>query len=144
MKNSYLKKAVISFALFAFCATIIAFTEIPNPAIKNVVAYLESTANVTQATSISTRVTANAQNGVITTVSSTLAAQSDAEFWVRNNKCSANSQVKVCPVYNDTLSGYPYVFLSQISEDSFKVRIFNADTSDALNGVIRIVYEVSN
>ena len=54
---------------------------------------LYDTANVTQITAISTAVTVNANNGIITTVSSTLGAGSNAAFTVNNSKVLATSRI---------------------------------------------------
>jgi len=55
---------------------------------------LTEKSTVTQATSISTGVTINAQSGVITTVALSTAADTDCgSFTVTNNKCYSNSVV---------------------------------------------------
>jgi len=100
---------------------------------------------VTQGTSITTGVTASAPAGVITTVSSTLAAQASAEFTVTNTFVSSSSVVianLVDYAGTDSTNGIPVVKVDTIGSGSFKVVISNAHATNALSGVLKIGFIV--
>jgi len=79
---------------------------------------------VTQATSISTGVTVNAQSGVITTVSlTTIPGNTSGGFVVTNNKCYANSVVLVNAVNGST--GIAYSYVTAVNDGSFTVYLKN-------------------
>jgi hypothetical protein len=101
---------------------------------------LYHTANVTQGTSITTGVTVNALNGVITTVSSTLAANARTSFTVTNPNVLAGSKILVSVEYDETATGIPVVGVSDIAAGSFKVVLSNAAGTDALNNVVKVHY----
>lgn len=99
---------------------------------------LYDTANVTQGTSITTAVTVNAHNGVITTVSSTLAANARTSFTVNNSNVDAGSKILVSVEYDEAATGIPVVGVSDITLGSFKVVLSNAAGADALNNVVKV------
>lgn len=101
---------------------------------------LYHTANVTQDTSITTGVTVNALNGVITTVSSTLAANTKASFIVTNSNVLAGSKLLVSVEYDEAATGIPVVGVADIAAGSFKVVLSNGAGVDALNNVVKIHY----
>lgn len=104
-----------------------------------------SKSNVTQATSITTGVTVNAHAGIITTVSSTLAAEATAEFTVTNSKVLAGSAVLVSIVdYSGTYgtNGIPVVSVDSIAAGSFKIDLSNVHGTNALAGVVKISFLV--
>jgi hypothetical protein len=101
---------------------------------------LYHTANVTQDTSITTGVTVNALNGVITTVSSTLAANTKASFIVTNSNVLAGSKVLVSVEYDEAATGIPVVGVADIAAGSFKVVLSNGAGVDALNNVVKVHY----
>lgn len=106
---------------------------------------LVTKANVTQGTSITTGVTANGSAGIITTVSSTLAAETTAEFTVTNSSVSASSVVLVSVAdYSGTYgtNGIPVVSVDTIGAGSFKVDLTNTHGTNALNGIVKIAYLV--
>ncbi len=106
---------------------------------------LFSKATVTQATSITTGVTASAPAGVITTVSAALAADASAEFTVTNTFVAATSVVIANVVDyagTDSTNGIPVVKVDTIGAGSFKVVISNAHSANALNGVLKIGFIV--
>lgn len=106
---------------------------------------LVTKANVTQATSITTGVTANGSAGIITTVSSTLAADATAEFTVTNSAVAATSVVLVSIAdYAGTYgtNGIPVVNVDSIAAGSFKVDLSNVHSTNALSGVVKISYLV--
>jgi hypothetical protein len=99
---------------------------------------LYNTGNVTQGTSITTAVTVNALNGVITTVSSTLAANARTSFTVNNDKVVAGSRILVSVEYDEAATGIPVVGVSDITLGSFKVVLSNAAGTDALNNIVKV------
>ena len=101
---------------------------------------LYHTANVTQDTSITTGVTVNALNGVITTVSSTLAANTKASFIVTNSNVLAGSKLLVSVEYDEAATGIPVVGVADIATGSFKVVLSNGAGVDALNNVVKVHY----
>ena len=101
---------------------------------------LYHTANVTQDTSITTGVTVNALNGVITTVSSTLAANTKASFIVTNPNVLAGSKLLVSVEYDEAATGIPVVGVADIAAGSFKVVLSNGAGVDALNNVVKVHY----
>jgi hypothetical protein len=101
---------------------------------------LYHTANVTQDTSITTGVTVNALNGVITTVSSTLAADTKASFIVTNSNVLAGSKILVSVEYDEAATGIPVVGVADIAAGSFKVVLSNGAGVDALNNVVKVHY----
>lgn len=101
---------------------------------------LYNTVNVTQGTSITTTVTANALNGVITTVASTLAAATKTSFTVNNSLVKANSKILVTLQYDEAATGIPVLGISDVVDGSFKVVIANAEATDPLNALVKIHY----
>ena len=99
-------------------------------------------ADVTQATSITNGVTVNAESGVITTVSSTLASNASASFVVTNSKVLASSQVLVSVNYAG--NGIAYATTSAIADGSFTVKLYNVHASAALNAAIGVHFSVIN
>ena len=100
---------------------------------------LYDTANVTQITSITTAVTVNALNGIITTVSSTLAANLKTFFTVTNPNVLAGSKILVSVQYDEVATGIPVVGVSDIAAGSFKVVLSNGGSA-ALNNVVKVHY----
>lgn len=105
---------------------------------------LYDTANVTQLTSITTAVTVDAHNGAITTVASTLAADSKTSFTVNNSTVTSASRILVSVVYDEAATGIPVVGVSDIANGSFKVVISNAAGTDALNAALRVHFIILN
>ncbi len=100
---------------------------------------------VTQATSITTGVTVNATQGVITTVSLTTAASTVAgPFTVTNNKVLATSVVNATIEYANGKTGFPVCLVENVVAGSFNVRLLNASTGAALNDVVKIHFDVIN
>ena len=79
---------------------------------------------VTQATSITTAVTLNKRSGIVTTVSSTLAANAEAEFTVNNSFVESDSVVILTGLYN----GDSHVSLNvkSVADGSFVVVLANS------------------
>lgn len=104
---------------------------------------LYNTGNVTQLTSITTAVTVNALNGVITTVSSTLAADAKTFFTVNNTEVTAASRILVSVQYDEAATSIPVANVSDVAAGSFKIVIGNAGGA-ALNNVIKVHYIIIN
>jgi hypothetical protein len=104
---------------------------------------LYNNANATQLTSITTAVTVDAHNGIITTVSSTLAAATEAVFTVNNPVVTAASRVIVSVEYDEATNGFPLANVADIANGSFKVVLLNAGAA-ALAGVVKIHFIVIN
>jgi len=100
---------------------------------------LYDTANVTQDTSITTAVTVDALNGVITTVSSTLAANAKTFFTVNNTLVGTGSRILVSVQYDEAATGIPVVGVSDIAAGLFKVVLSNGGSA-ALNNVVKVHY----
>ena len=105
---------------------------------------LYRTANVTKLTSITTAVTVNALNGVITTVSSTLAADTKTSFTVNNDLVVAGSRILVSVQYDEAANGIAVVGVADITTGSFKVVLSNSYGTAALNNVVKIHYIILN
>ncbi len=100
---------------------------------------------VTQGTSITTGVTANATKGVITTVSLTTAASTVAgPFVVTNSKVTTSSIVQATVEYATGKTGFPVCLIEAVAAGSFNVRLLNASTGAALNDVVKIHFDVIN
>lgn len=108
----------------------------------NTKATIVTTANVTQASSITSGVTANAEAGIITTVSSTLASNASAVFTVTNSKVLATSKVLVSVQYAG--NGIAYATISAVADGSFNVKLYNVHASAALNAVVAVHFSVIN
>ena len=94
----------------------------------------------TQASSITTGVTLNSTTGVITTVSSTLAAAARAEFVVTNSAV-ANGDIIVCTA--DTAgAGTPVAYASKTAAGSFVMVVENKHASAALDNTVVITFKV--
>jgi hypothetical protein len=98
---------------------------------------------VTQLTSITTAVTLNAFNGVITTVSSTLAANAKTFFTVNNSNVTATSRIIVSAEYDEAATGIVVLGVSDIATGSFKVVLSNGGNA-ALNNVVKVHFMVIN
>ena len=95
-------------------------------------------ANVTQLTAITTAVTVNAHNGIITTVSSTLAGGSNAAFTVNNSKVTTAS--KILLTVDHPGAGIPVLITETITNGSFDIRIYNVSAATAFNNTLEISY----
>jgi hypothetical protein len=104
---------------------------------------LYNTGTVTQLTSITTAVTLDTLNGVITTVSSTLAANAKTFFTVNNSNVTATSIVLVSVQYDEAATGIPVVGISDVATGSFKVVLSNGGNA-ALNNVVKIHFIIIN
>lgn len=100
---------------------------------------------VTQGTSIVTGVTLNSRTGVITTVSTTLAALTATSFVLTNSQIASTSGINAFLMgYSGTLitAGVPYIFASAPGSGSCTINIVNLNALAALNGTITIGFEI--
>lgn len=100
---------------------------------------------ITQDTSITTGVTLNSAVGIVTTVSTTLAAQTAATFTVTNSQVGSTDVVLANIVdYSAAYgtAGLPCISVDNIANGSFDIIVFNADTDTALNGILKIAFSV--
>lgn len=98
---------------------------------------------VTQLTSISTAVTLDACNGVITTVSSTLNPNSTTVFTVNNLNVKTTSTILLSTQYAGAAQGIPAVSVYALSDGSFSIKICNVGAV-VLNDVIKIHFVIIN
>jgi hypothetical protein len=92
---------------------------------------------VTQLTAITTGVTLNKPAGVITTVSSTLAAGSNATFIVTNSFVSSTSVIQLT-VDDSATAGLAKVNVQTVGSGVFSINITNVHATNAFNNVIKI------
>ncbi len=94
---------------------------------------------VTQATSITTAVTLNKRSGIVTTVSSTLAANAEAEFTVNNSFVESDSVIILTGLYD----GNSHVSLNvkSVADGSFIVVLANSG-GVALNATVGVQFLV--
>ena len=94
---------------------------------------------VTQATSITTAVTLNKRSGIVTTVSSTLAANAEAEFTVNNSFVESDSVIILTGLYD----GNSHVSLNvkSVADGSFIVVLANSG-GVALNSTVGVQFLV--
>lgn len=103
--------------------------------------------NVTQLTSLTTGVTANANSGIITTVSATTAAGAVESFTFTNDKLVAGGGSFVIVSlgnYSGTLgtNGTPIVTTDTPALGSVVINVYNAHAANALSGTLEINYLV--
>lgn len=102
-------------------------------------------ATVTQTVDISEGVTLNAKAGIITTQTADALVENVNSFVFTNSYITASSIVLAQVVdYAGTYAtnGLPYVNIDNIAAGSCSVIIANADSSAALNGVLKIAFIV--
>ena len=104
---------------------------------------LYNTGTVTQLTSITTAVTLNTFNGVITSVSSTLAANAKTFFTVNNSNITTTSRIIVSAQYDEAATGIVVLGVSDIAAGTFKVVISNGGNA-ALNNVVKVHFMIIN
>lgn len=96
---------------------------------------------VTQLTSISTGVTVNAPAGVITTVSSTLAAGANATFIVTNSFVNADSVIQLT-VDDSVSAGIAVLNVETVGAGVFSVTVKNIDGAAAFDDVLKVHFVV--
>lgn len=98
---------------------------------------------VTQLTNRTTGVTLNTMCGVITTNTTSLAAEASAEFTVTNSMVAINDGVNVT-VQSGTNGGMTQVMVSTVAAGSFKIKVLNNNVAagTAETGAILINFHV--
>ncbi len=96
---------------------------------------------VTQLTSITTGITLNKAAGVITTVSSTLAAGTNAAFTVSNSLVTANSVI-LLTVDDSATAGIAKLNVQEVTSGSFRINVTNIHGTNAFNNTLNIHYIV--
>jgi len=104
---------------------------------------LYDTGTVTQLISITTTVTLNTFNGVITSVSSTLAANAKTFFTVNNSNVTTASRIIVSAQYDEVATGIVVLGVSDIAAGNFKVVISNGGNA-VLNNVVKVHFMIIN
>ncbi len=98
---------------------------------------------VTQITTTATAVTANGEVGLITCVTSTLAAVTSVTFTVNNTAVDADSVVLLGITNYSGTTGIPNVRVNNcVAGTSFDIIITNAHATAALNGILKIGFEL--
>ena len=100
---------------------------------------LYNSSDGTQITSISNDVDVDGLNGIITTVSSTLAANAKTSFTVNNPNVKTTSKVLVSLQYANTAAGIPVVGVVNVIDGKFGILLANGGNA-ALNAVVKIHY----
>lgn len=97
------------------------------------------TGSVTQTGTITSAVTLNSYNGVITTVSATTAANSTQAtgFVVNNSNVTTSSKILLSVQYAGAANGIPTALVSAITNGAFTIRLGNGGSA-ALNAVVKI------
>ena len=99
--------------------------------------------SVTQGTSTTTGVTANGQTGLITCFTSTLAAATAITFTVTNAATDADSIVLVGITNYSGTTGTPICRVNNcVAGTSFDIVVTNAHASAALNGILKIGFQL--
>jgi hypothetical protein len=98
---------------------------------------------VTQTGSGVTAVTANGQTGLITTVSLVLAAANAGTFTVNNTGTDADSVVIVNITNYSGTTGIPVVRVNNcVAGTSFDIVVWNLHATNALNGILKIAFQL--
>ena len=97
--------------------------------------------SVTQITSASTGVTIDKAAGVITTVTQNIAAASEVQFTVTNDKCKA-TDVPVVAIRSGTVGGTTIANVTAVADGSFQITLTNLHSGTAETGVLLINFVV--
>lgn len=97
---------------------------------------------VTQLGAITTDVTVNAAAGTITTVSTTIAAGSNAEFIVTNSFAKTTSTIMLS-MDDSASAGIGYAVQKTKLTGSFVINIYNIHPTNAFNNVLKIDFLIS-
>lgn len=124
-----------------FLGALLASPRVLGSKVSEIITAITEKGTVTQLTAITTGVTLNKQSGVITTVSSTLAAGSNASFTVTNSKCFSDSVIMLT-VDDSASAGLAKLNVQNIANGSFKVNITNIHGANAFNNVIKIHFTI--
>ena len=95
---------------------------------------------VVQAGAIGNAVILSNETGRITTVASNLAAGASTSFQLTNTAIAANDRIEASLIYAGT--GLPMVDVRVKAAGAAEITLFNADSTDALNAALNIVFRV--
>ena len=101
--------------------------------------------NVSQATNITTGVTANGSSGIVTTQAAGAAAGAAETFVLTNSSIKVGSVVKAQVIdYAGafTTNGLPIVAIDTVADGSCDVVVMNGHATNALSGVLKIAFIV--
>ncbi len=98
---------------------------------------------VTQITSITTAVTLNNRQGIITTVSSILAPDSYTGFTLNNSNITTSSLI-VVSIVGYTGTGIPSVIVQTLFAGQAVIKITNSHATEALSQPLNIGFQVLN
>ncbi len=124
-----------------FLGALLASPRVLGSKVSEIITAITEKGTVTQITAITTGVTLNKQSGLITTVSSTLAAGANASFTVTNSKCFSDSVIMLT-VDDSASAGLAKLNVQNIANGSFKVNITNIHGANAFNNVIKIHFSI--
>jgi len=128
-----------AYGTFALASAALAAVVVPGDGVSSI---LTDTGTVTQGTSAVTPVTLNKKNGIITTFSQTLAADTELTFTVTNTTVLATSNIMLTPLYPAASAGTPVVQLGTVSAGSFTIVVTNVNPTNAMNAAMRIGFLV--
>lgn len=97
-------------------------------------------ANVIQTTSITSGVTLTTQAGSITTVNATNATGASTQFTVTDLSVTENSLILADIMNYAGSTGFPSVYVDNVTTGSFKVIVHNHSEAVSLNGALKISY----
>lgn len=105
---------------------------------------LSDKGTVSQATSVTTAVTLNNLNGIISTFAQTAAADAQVTFTVNNSKVLTTSNILLSAIYPAANTGSPVVRVGAIAAGSFTVVITNVGTAvlNGANGTLKVGFTV--
>ena len=106
---------------------------------KSSLASIGELANVTQATSLVTGVTANGRHGVITTFNGVIAADAETSFVLTNKYLSTSSVVQLSVQYDGLTLSNPLAHVKSLANGSCSIVLNNHGTA-ATNAVIKVHY----
>lgn len=124
-----------------FLGALLASPRVLGSKVSEIITAITEKGTVTQITAITTGVTLNKQSGLITTVSSTLAAGANASFTITNSKCFSDSVIMLT-VDDSASAGLAKLNVQNIANGSFKVNITNIHGANAFNNVIKIHFSI--
>lgn len=139
--DTYANSAGVKYTTFALASAAIAAAIVSGDGVSSIIS---DKGTVSQATSVTTAVTLNNLNGIISTFAQTAAADAQVTFTVNNSKVLATSNVMVSAIYPAANTGSPVVRIGAIAAGSFTVVITNAGTAvlNGANGTLKIGFAV--
>lgn len=96
--------------------------------------------HVTQSGAITSGVTLTSQAGTITTVSATNATGASTQFTVTDLSVNANTLILADIMNYAGTTGFPSIYVDNVTTGSFNVIVHNHSEAAALNGALKISY----